>query len=130
MAPKATEAQWRRTVVEAASALGWDVLFEVPDNLYRLAADAARHNPRRGRLLPPASWPDLVLCHDDPPRVLFVELKADAGRVRPDQRRTLARLHAAGLDVWIWRPRDWNAMIAVLEDRPAVVGYADIWILR
>jgi len=105
-----TEAQWRRTVVEAALRLGWEVLFEVPDNLYRLAADAVRRNPHRGRLLPPASWPDLVLCHDDPPRVLFVELKADRGRVRPDQRATLRRMDAAGLRVRIWRPRDFDAM--------------------
>jgi len=105
-------------VIEAAQRLGWDVLFEIPDNLYRLAADAVRRNPRRGRLLPPASWPDLVLCHDDPPRVLFVELKADAGRVRPDQRRTLDRLDAAGMDVHIWRPKDFERMRAALELEP------------
>jgi len=114
-----TEAQWRRTVVEAAQRLGWEVLFEIPDNLYRLAADAVRHNPRRGRLLPPASWPDLVLCHDVPPRVLFVELKADRGTVRPDQRRTLARLQAAGLDVRVWRPRDWDTIVVTLNAGPA-----------
>jgi len=113
-----TEAQWRRTVVEAAQHLGWSVLFEVPDNLYRLAADAVRRNPRRGRLLPPASWPDLVLCHDSPPRILFVELKADRGRVRPDQRVTLARLEAAGLDVRVWMPKDFERMRAALSLEP------------
>jgi len=112
--PALSEAQWRRTVVEAAQRLGWDVLFEVPDNLYRLAAEAARNNPRRGRLLPPAAWPDLVLAHDDPPRVLFVELKADRGSVRPEQRTTLARLTAAGLDARVWRPKDWELVVAAL----------------
>ena len=121
--PSPTEAQWRRTVVEAAQRLGWDVLFEVPDNLYRLAAEAVRRNPHRGRLLPPAAWPDLVLAHDDPPRVLFVELKADRGTVRPDQRRTLARLEAAGLDVHVWKPKDWETVEETLkaEGAPVVV---------
>ncbi len=113
-----TEAQWRRTVVEAAQRLGWVVMFEIPDNLYRLAADAVRRNPRRGRLLPPASWPDLVLCHDDPPRVLFLELKADRGRVRPDQRRTLDRLAAAGLEVRVLRPKDWDDAVTMLSAAP------------
>jgi hypothetical protein len=50
-------------------------------------------------------FPDRVFVR--PPRLLIVEFKTDTGRVRPDQRRWMDALRACGLDVRVWRPRDW-----------------------
>jgi hypothetical protein len=50
-------------------------------------------------------WPDLALLR--PPRVLFVELKSDRGRVTAEQEWVLEALRACGLEVCVWRPSDW-----------------------
>jgi hypothetical protein len=57
--------------------------------------------------------PDLILCRDD--RLVFVELKADRGRLRPDQRAWLAALEQTSAEVYCWRPRDWPAIEAALR---------------
>jgi len=57
-------------------------------------------------------WPDLVLCR--PPRLLIRELKANGAYPDRAQRAWLAALAACGLDVGVWRPRDWAAIVATL----------------
>lgn len=65
-----------------------------------------------------AGWPDLVLVH--PVRgVLFRELKTDRGRVSPHQRVWIDWLEAAGVDVGVWRPRDWPEIQSTLTGKPA-----------
>ena len=41
-------------------------------------------------------------------RVIHVELKSRRGRLRESQRDQIARLKAAGQEVYIWRPEDWR----------------------
>lgn len=53
-----------------------------------------------------AGWPDLVLWR--PGSLLFVEVKTDVGRVTSDQRAVLDSLAAAGAEVHVWRPRDFD----------------------
>lgn len=52
-----------------------------------------------------AGFPDLVIV--GPGGLLFAELKADRGRLRPDQARWIATLAAAGAEVHVWRPNNW-----------------------
>lgn len=47
---------------------------------------------------------DLMICGRR--GALFRELKSEAGRVAPDQRKWLDRLFEAGTDAEVWRPRD------------------------
>ena len=54
---------------------------------------------------------DLVLCRD---RVLFIELKAEAGRVSAAQAIWLDRLRAAGAEVYLWKPSMWPEINRVL----------------
>jgi hypothetical protein len=60
-----------------------------------------------------AGYPDLALCH---PRgeYLLVELKTDKGRLRPAQRQWIDALRSAGIETWIWRPKDFDQIVARL----------------
>lgn len=111
-----TEAQWQRTVIEAAAALGWRCYHT--------------HDSRRSQ----EGFPDLVLVRD---RVLFVELKIDKAHSKmsvPQLEWQVAIQDAldrwwmgAGVDAeapnpfehLVWRPSDWPEVYRVL------VGKAD-----
>ncbi len=108
--PALSEAQFQFQVLEAARLHGWhaahfrrvrvqrrngSVYYETP-----VAADGT-------------GWPDLVLVKH---RVLFVELKTNVGRLRPEQVQWLDRLTAAGQTVLLWRPRDWDEVVRILSE--------------
>jgi hypothetical protein len=50
-------------------------------------------------------WPDLVIVGNG---VVFVELKTERGRVRPEQQAWHDDLKRAGAEVYIWRPSHWD----------------------
>ncbi|MFR9807089.1 hypothetical protein ACL02T_33050 [Pseudonocardia sp. RS010] len=57
--------------------------------------------------------PDLLLArHGD---VILAELKTDDGRLRPEQRDWLTHLGPIAV---VWRPRDWDAVLARLAKGP------------
>lgn len=91
-----TEAQWQNTVVEAAQLLGWWVFHD--------------HDSRRNQ----AGFPDLVLIR--PPRVLFVELKREAGKVTRAQEEVLGKLAACpGVESRVARPSNWPSLVEWLS---------------
>ena len=47
-------------------------------------------------------------------RLLFVELKRDRGRLTDRQQRVLDYLKATRAEVYVWRPADWDDVMAVL----------------
>lgn len=49
-------------------------------------------------------FPDLVIVGN---RVIFVELKAEKGRVSVEQAEWINSLRLAGVEAYIWRPSDW-----------------------
>ena len=104
-----TEAQLQAAVIEAAQLFGWRIYHTF---------DSRRSN---------AGFPDLVLVR--PPEMLFVELKSEKGRVRPEQKAWIDDLIAVGNEVLVWRPVDWtNGMITrtlrhrLREKQPAGSG--------
>lgn len=97
------EAVWQSTVIQLSTLYRWDY-YHPPDVDPR---DYARTPHRRG-------WPDLVLAKPSVGRVLFVELKAPGNYPSPDQRKWLAQLDAAGLEVGLWWPKDLDYARAVL----------------
>lgn len=97
------EAAWQKQVTSVAKLYGWDQ-YHPP------AVD-----PRRVGGTPyEAGWPDLVLAKPVVGRVLFVELKAHGNYPSADQRRWLANLDAAGLEVGVWWPKDLPTVTRVL----------------
>jgi hypothetical protein len=104
-----TEAQFQRTVIEAAQALGW-LCYHT-------------HDSRRSA----AGFPDLVLVRD---RVLFVELKTERGKLSGAQEQWRdaivgairrwttkqgAAYYAAPFQWCLWRPSNWSTIEEVLR---------------
>lgn len=98
--PAISEAAFRRQVVELAHLYGW-LVYYVPDS----------------RRVTSAGYPDLTLTKykGGNKRVIFAELKTDAGRVRPEQAVWVSALNAAGQTAVLWRPRDIDAIVRELQ---------------
>ena len=91
-----TEAQWQNTVVEAAKLFGWWVFHD--------------HDSRRNQ----AGFPDLVLIR--PPRVMFLELKRETGKVSKAQKGVLDMLdECPGVEADVARPSNWPALVEWLS---------------
>ncbi len=100
-----SEAAFMRTVLAYARLRGWTVAH------FRPAKTA--HGWRTAVQGDGAGFPDLVLVRG--PRLLFVELKTDLGRLTDAQQRWLNRLLTAEQIALIWRPSDWSAIEKCLE---------------
>ncbi len=73
-------------------------------DLARLAGFLVYHTHDSRRSAP--GFPDLVLVR--PPVVLFVELKSESGKLRPEQKAWLDALRACeSVEAYLWRPGDW-----------------------
>lgn len=57
-------------------------------------------------------FPDLQLIR--PPEFIVVELKAENGRVSPEQHAWLEDFRACGIEAYVWRPGDWDEIHARL----------------
>lgn len=106
MGPDVTqkEADLQRAVIELAQLLGWRVAHFRPARTAQGWRTAVAGDG--------AGFPDLVLTKAT---VLYAELKAQKGRVSPDQAAWHDALRAAGQEVVVWRPSDWAAIEARLR---------------
>lgn len=101
------ERQWQKLVTDYAALNRW------------VRAHFRPAPTGRGKWVTPvaldgAGFPDLVLARDDPPGLLFVELKTDRGVLSAGQAAWLAVLTAAGARAVVWRPRQWAEVQRVL----------------
>jgi hypothetical protein len=108
--PPLSEDAFLRQVIALARLRGWLVAHFRPVRVQRRDGTCYHETPVQAD---GAGWPDLVLVRQG--RVLFAELKRQAGRVEPRQRAWLDALAAAGLSVAVWRPSDWAAIETALE---------------
>jgi hypothetical protein len=95
-APFADEADFQAQLVKAAKRLGWRAYHTL--------------NSRGSE----PGFPDLVLAHQRWNRIVFAELKSDAGQLTLDQAWWAAVLSAAGQEYHLWRFADWDKALAVL----------------
>lgn len=107
--PPQSEDEFLRQVMELAVLSGWATAHFRPAMTKGGRWVTAVSGDGKG-------WPDLVLVND---RVIFAELKTDAGTLTPDQERWGRNLKAAGAEYYVWRPRDWPVIVATLGRRAA-----------
>ena len=98
------ERDFQSAVIEAARALGWTVAH------FRPARTA--HGWRTPVQADGKGFPDLCLVRD---RVLFIELKADGGRLTHEQAAWVSKLRWGGAEVYVFRPDDWDEVVQVLK---------------
>lgn len=96
LAIELSEKDWQSEVIEIAGVGGWRHYHT--------------HNSRKSA----KGFPDLVFVRD---RVVYVELKSEDGRLRPEQEEWLQALAKAGQEVYVWRPSDRAEMERVLLRR-------------
>lgn len=60
-----------------------------------------------------AGFPDLVLIR--PPRILWIELKAEKGKLTDPQEEFFNLLRECEAEAYIWWPKDWDEIIEVLS---------------
>jgi hypothetical protein len=98
------ERDYQRKVIELAHLFHW-----------RVAHFRTAMNARGVHMTPVAAdgkgWPDLVLVNPLHHRILFREVKADRGRLSPEQEQWGAWLTSAGQDWGVWQPRDWDTVV-------------------
>ena len=98
------EAEFQRAIIEAAKYTGWLVFHAKPA---QLGGSWATHFDGD------VGFPDLVLAHSDR-GLLFAELKTERGKVTPGQRSWLNVLEDSGAEAHLWRPQDWDTIVARL----------------
>ena len=107
-----TEKDFQAAVLDLAHVLGWstahfhDSRRQVKPGVFVGDADAA-------------GFPDLVLVRE---RVVFVELKAESGRLSKAQLRWVAVRGEAGQEVYVWRPSSFELVEVVLARRGRVAA--------
>jgi hypothetical protein len=72
------------------------------------------NNTRTSR---PAGYPDLTAWHTGHKRLIFVELKTEIGQLSEPQKTVCADLGSIGQDVYLWRPQQWNEILAILDNK-------------
>lgn len=91
-----SEASFQDKVVQLAELCGWEWWHDT--------------DSRRNK----AGLPDLLLVR--PPRLVFAELKAEKGAVRPAQRQWLELLgRCPGVEAYLWFPSDFEEVKEVLK---------------
>ena len=100
-----TEREWQGQVTQAAELLGWSWVAWRP----AMTAKGWR-TPVSGPL--GKGWPDLTLVRGE--RLILAELKAEGGRLTPEQRAVLEIIGRA-VPVYTWRPADLPAVLETLR---------------
>ena len=94
-----SERDFQRMVIDLADLTGWVLQYHT--------YDSRRSNP---------GFPDLVLVR--PPRILFIELKAQKGVITPAQKLWKEALDKCpGVESYIWRPTDGDEAQRTLQSK-------------
>jgi hypothetical protein len=101
-----TEAQFQKWVLQLAKLRGWRVAH------FRTAQTT------KGAYMTPVAadgkgFPDLVLVRNG--RLVFAELKAEKGRLGPDQKDWIDAISGCGIEMYLWKPADANTIEEALK---------------
>ena len=92
-----TESQFQKTVTDALSVCGWRWTHFRPGRTVR----GGWRTPLSGS----SGYPDITAVRGD--RILWLELKTEAGRLTQEQANWCAAIGTAGGSVHVVRPSDW-----------------------
>ena len=92
------EKDFQERVCHLARLYGWKI-YSVPDS-------------RRVSL---SGYPDLTMWHVGQGRLAFAELKREKGKVSESQKIVLSELSTLGVEVYLWRPSDWDSILEILK---------------
>lgn len=97
------EAVFQQQVVDLAGAYGFSLVYHTFDS---------RHSAK--------GFLDLVLAKEPPraPRIIYAELKVGRRQLTEDQERWVRSLTAAGQEVYVWRPEDFDVIVDILKTDP------------
>jgi hypothetical protein len=101
-----TEKDWQKQVIDLAHLMGWTVAHFRPARTV--------HGWRTPVAADGAGFPDLVLVRGE--ELLFVELKAERGRLRPEQKQWIEKLSRAA-ETHVWKPADWDDVLQRLSHK-------------
>jgi extradiol dioxygenase family protein len=102
-----TEDEWQKLVVTTARACGWFVVHLRKARKKNGSWETPVMGDGKG-------FVDLILYGHG--RVIHVELKTDTGQRTHEQVEWQARIERAGMAYRLWRPGDWTAVRAELEN--------------
>lgn len=102
------ERDYRGQANELAEMLGWTFMWVQP-----LRTKHGWATPTYGPM--GKGWPDTWYLHLRTGRVIHVEFKKQKGRVDDDQAEWHRVARAAGLEVYVVRPSDWDRLVAILQ---------------
>lgn len=102
-----TEAMFLAQVTDLAMFRGWVFMHIQPG----LNERGRYRTPVSGSLGP--GWPDLILIRGS--QIMAVELKAEGKYPTPIQKRVLSVLQQALIEVHVWKPSDWDAIVERLR---------------
>jgi hypothetical protein len=96
-----SEAEWMVTIGDALDVTGWAWIHHRPAR----RKDGKWTTPTQGNSS--KGFPDLVCIR--PPRVLWIEVKTNAGRATREQTAWIESLRSSGQEAYILHfPRDWH----------------------
>ena len=62
-----------------------------------------------------SGYPDLTMWNVKQKRLMFAELKREKGKVSESQKIVLSELSTLGVEVYLWRPSDWDSILEILK---------------
>tara|TARA_R110000822_G_scaffold173141_1_gene312745 strand:+ start:549 stop:893 length:345 start_codon:yes stop_codon:yes gene_type:complete len=107
------EAEFEQVIVDTAHVFGWKVVGHRPMR--------TKHGWATGWKYDGTGWPDLTLIHADRGILIAAELKTETGRLSTEQiewGQTLETLETntdSRLRYYVWRPKNWDAILALLS---------------
>jgi hypothetical protein len=107
-----TEAAFTRQVIDLARLHGWSTAHFRTVCVQRRNGEVYYETPVQGD---GKGFPDLLLIHRRRRLALVAELKVPPNTVTPEQRAWLQNFEAAGVPAYVFRPEDWDEIVATLR---------------
>jgi hypothetical protein len=109
--PAINEKQFQLKVIDLLHLCGYHVAHFMP-------AMNAKGQWRTPVAADGKGFPDLVAVRPEgkrPKRVIFAELKSDKGRMSKEQDVWLKILVDAGVEAFVWKPKDWDSIVEIVR---------------